>query len=215
MPSFYTQGVQSGEVTSLREFILICARAMNALYIMRDKPAEMPIPKRLEPDTKYYDERLAEANARLKELRAMSVKEKVEAAAAYNTSVLQRNAECVAQNEKERKRYTDMIEKVRAWENPPEGLKDFMLEQLENGRSFDTTDKPYQGETFSAPDWYDMEVEQAVNNIAYYMKQANAIIARTEENNRWLEKLHTSLEGLEDDTPPICETHSAAEDNAP
>ncbi len=193
MPTGYTHRVQSGETTSLREFALTCARGMGALIMMRDEPLDAPVPERFEPDTKYYSDRLAEAEAKLAQLQAMSSAEREAAAAAHKSAAEARNAKRVAENDQQRRRYEDMIAKVQAWQGAPEGLKEFMLEQLVYSMKFDVSDEPYQEKILSAAEWYAAEVRNATNAIANATQNIAGEITRTEGRNAWLAKLHASL----------------------
>jgi hypothetical protein len=64
MPTGYTSKIATGEMTSLRHFILTCARGMGALVHMRDEPSDAILPLRLEPDTSYHDDEIARAPKR-------------------------------------------------------------------------------------------------------------------------------------------------------
>lgn len=71
MPTGYTEIIERKPDLTLREFVLRCARAMGACVMQRDEGLDSP-PRIDPPDTHYEDER-RKAQARLLELRAMTV----------------------------------------------------------------------------------------------------------------------------------------------
>lgn len=203
MPTGYTYGIANGSVTTLREFALTAARAMGALVPMRDAPANAPIPRRFEPETKHLDEKLAEAQARFAELSAMDEALRRESCAVYNTSAEAQNVAMVATNKARRERYDAMIAKVVAWEGAPEGLKEFMLEQLRTSRESDClTDADIQKSwkpALSVDDWYRAQLDRVVDDIGSYEQSRAEEIARTTRRNAWLARLWAALppEGAE------------------
>jgi len=195
MPTGYTSAVVDGSVTTLREFALMTARGMGALITMRDEPHDAPIPMRLEPSTAYHDERLALARARLAELEAMDEPARNAACDAYNADIEAQRQRVIAENDQTRNRYNAMLAQVVPWEGAPEGLKEFMVEQLMKGRDFDCDDEPakYLPKPKSIPEWYREQLDKAAHDIGYHEEERAKEIARTAQRNAWLAKLHASL----------------------
>lgn len=194
MPTGYTWNVANGEVTDLRTFALQCARGMGALVHMRDDPSGAPIPMRVEADTKYHDEALAEAEARLAELMAMTPAEREAAAGAAYKSELSAYQTRKQEREEQARRYQDMKTKVKNWDGAPEGLKTFMLEQLQQSIAHDCDDsydeRPAQPEP---QQWYQDQIRCAVRDLEYHGKERAAEIARAAERNAWLAQLWAGL----------------------
>lgn len=195
MPTGYTAAVVDGTVTDLKEFALQCARGMGALVMMRDDPRDAPVPDSFAADTAYHDERLTSARARMSELEAMDLAARTAATEAYNAEVEAYNAKCIAENAERRNRYDAMIAKVVRWTGAPEGIKEFMLEQLRSSRDFDCYDDPTQfnPKRMSVSDWYREELRKATRDISYHEGERAKEIARTAERNAWLRQLHDSL----------------------
>lgn len=194
MPTGYTAGVADGTVTDLRTFALTCARGMGALILMRDDPIDAPIPERFEPSD-YSSKKLAEATSRLIALKGMT-REQIEAEAAkwneeneaYRLKLVRENQEC-------RERYDRLISETEAWEGAPQGLKEFMLEQLRSSRDFDTSDDPlrYAPTPRSPVEWWANECREAARDVEYHVKADADERRRTDERNAWLAQLGAAL----------------------
>lgn len=195
MPTGYTANIHDGTETTLRQFALRCARGMGALITMRDEPLSAPIPTRLEPSTGYYDKTIDEANARLVELKAMSESDRALAAAEYNRQIEESRRRRVEESDAMRARYDAMITQTEAWQGAPEGLKEFMLDQLKQSRDFDVSDDPlrYMEDTVSTDAWFASQLLEADRRLQYATEQRNAEIDRTNKRNEWLAQLHAAL----------------------
>jgi hypothetical protein len=202
MPTGYTAAVQSGEITEFRDFAMQCARAMGACITMRDEPAGTPIPERFEPHTKYYDEQLAKAEARLAELKAMGPGAAERAAAAAHAEAIRAIESRTAKRDEHRRRYEAMLAKVREWTPPTDdhgGLREFMIEQLTSSIDFDTSDCGCEPPVaLSWQDWLSEQIRKAEQDIGYHAKKRAEEIARTERRNEWIAALRRSLEGALD-----------------
>lgn len=195
MPTGYTADVVSGKITDLRSFALLCARGMGALIMMRDAPWDAPIPERFEPSTHYRDE-LAKVQAELAELRALSPADwQAKADAEYAADCESRDA-YFAEKAEGRERYDAMLKQVRAWKNPPEGIKSFMIEQLERGRDFDCGDGDYWKlvERKTGEEWKVKREQELMRCAARYAEEWQKEQDRTEGRNAWIAQLRRSLD---------------------
>lgn len=195
MPTGYTADVADGKITELSEWVWQCARGMGALIMMRDEPYGTPIPERFEPSD-YHGKALAEAQAALAEFRAMGPAEWQAAADADLAARVARFEEWAVDKRIRRGRYNAMIKKVKAWKNPPEGIKDFMLEQLHRGRDFDCpeSDRWYESlDTLTGEEWKAEREEKLTRATAYHATELQKEIDRTEGRNAWLAHLRASL----------------------
>lgn len=194
MPTGYTYGVADGTVTDLKTFALICARGMGALVTMRDEPYDAPIPERFEPSD-YHSKELAAATARLEMLKAMSSEEIAAEAAAWNAVNDLNRSKRVRDNDTQRERYDRLIAETEAWRGAPEGLKEFMLDQLRRSRDFDISDEPlkYCEPPRSESEWYREELRRALRDVEYHEKEDAEERRRTDARNAWLRQLHDSL----------------------
>jgi hypothetical protein len=195
MPTGYTAAVSDGSVTTLKDYALCCARAFGALIHMRDEPSDTPVPRQLVADISYYDKRIIVAEQELSTILAMTPEELDKAVATHNEEVLRYNEETIQKYLVIRKRYEDMISMVETWHGGPEGLKEFMLQQLRDSLSFDVPDDPlrWAETTKTVMTWYDDRVKELRNVISNGRKSRDEEIARVAARNKWLDQLFTSL----------------------
>jgi len=196
MPTGYTADVQSGKVTTLTEYAMQCARAFGATIMMRDDPADKPIPARFEPQTAYNDEGLAEAQKQLAELEALTDSECADRAEDDYQKSLVVYHERVARRAEQKARYEAMIAKVNAWEAPRTHaeMKSFMLSQLRQSVDFDCNGEWDREPKREAPvAWRARKISDAAKNISYHAEARKKEIERTEDRNKWLDDLRASL----------------------
>lgn len=195
MPTGYTAAVADG--ISFEQFVLCCARAMGALIMMRDAPSNAPIPGRFEPST-YNAERLVEARAELDRLSALTSDEIAAATAAFNSAAVARQDDSVKRNDDLRAKYEAMLVRVRDWTPPTtehEGMKKFMIDQLEQSIDWDCGGRAYDApEPLSPEAWLGQAVREASKNIEYHAKANAEEIERTEQRNKWIADLRASLD---------------------
>lgn len=195
MPTGYTAPVESGEITELRDFIMLCARAFGACIMLRDEPLSTGIPEKLEPSTRYYDEQIVSLQARIAELTAMSADEALTASLASNDDIRRRYREYEAADQARLERHLAMKVKVEAWQPPTNEhteLKTFMLQQIEvSSRNLDMKlELPALniGETWRAECLADLG-----DRLARAQKSRAEEIDRTASRQKWLDDLRGSL----------------------
>lgn len=195
MPSGYTDGVATGDVSSFVLFASQCARAFGALASRRDEPLDFMLPEPSEADTSYRDEQIAEAKRRLADLDVMGDEEYADEVADSHQEDLRRHEERVAEQRQARARYEAMIVKVLAWVPPtPEhtALKAFMLEQLNTSIGWDCRETagplPPDPVTERA-----RERASCERDIRYHEEAREKEIERHTEAQAWIEALKRSL----------------------
>jgi len=167
---------------------------MGALVMMRDDPWDKPIPERFEPSD-FYTRELAKVQAELADLRAMTPDQWQAAADAELAERVASHDRWLADKREQRARYDAMIAQVEAWENPPEGIKSFMLEQLNGARDFDCREGPYWQslDAQTGEEWKAAREEELTDKSARYAKEQQKEIDRTEGCNAWIAQLRRSL----------------------
>lgn len=195
MPTGYTAGVESGEVTDLRDYMLICARAFGALISMRDDPMDAPIPEKLEASTRYYDEQIAAVTAEIALLSSMTADEALTASLAANDDARRRHREYEAADQLHLDRHLAMAEKVKAWEPPsPEHAeyKAFMLQQLEVSSRWLGTKREIPPMPIGE-EWRKQRLVDLGESLARARKNRAEEIERTAQRQKWLDNLRGSL----------------------
>jgi len=195
MPTGYTAGVQSGEVTEFSDFAMSCARAFGACIDMRDDPADKEIPYHFEPSN-YYAEQIEEHEKELNKLQSMTADEIELAAKKEYESELQKQKELLAERKEQLIRYDVMLKKARAWTPPTkdhEHFKEFMVKQLTDSIEFDCTYDIPDPKPIEPHEWFLAQIEYHEDAIARYKEDEQKEIERVKGRNKWLRDLRKSL----------------------
>ena len=194
MPTGYTAAIADG--IDFNTFAWRCARGMGALIMMRDEPADAPIPERFEPSD-YHAKKIEEARATLAKLEAMT-KEEAEQAAELDYSVKVQNRDnSIWKAHELRRKYEAMLAQVKAWVPPTpdhEGFKQFMAEQIIQSISFDCDTsylKPIQ--KLSPMEWLASSQAEAMRDISYHEAEHIKEVERADGRSAWVAKLRESL----------------------
>ena len=194
MPTGYTEAVVNGTIEDFPAFAMRCARAIGHLAVMRDEPLDAPIPHEFEP-TSYHLDKIAEAEAELSKLDAMTAEE-IDAAA--KASFEKNRAAIVARNERydaEDARLKAMLAKVLAWAPPTpdhEHLKSFMVEQLHTSLNFQIS-KVDLNEPIPPATWLADRISDLKRDIDYHTRAHAEEVERCRRRNEWVRQLRESL----------------------
>lgn len=196
MPTGYTAAVQNGEITTLREFAMLCVRAMGVAIAMRDEPMDRPLPEAFEPRTEYHDKGILAARERLEWLSTLTTDAiETHAQAAYEAD-LKRFNESEARRQEQESRYQNMLAQVEAWQVPEDisGLRGFMLDQLRQSIDFDCSPTGERPVKVAGPKWFEQEKTKADWELGYHTQQRDAEVKRANERNEWLRTFRAALE---------------------
>jgi hypothetical protein len=196
MPTGYTAKLmESGQ--TFPEFIMGCARAFGALIEMRDSPNDAPIPDKFEPSN-YNAKRLIEAREELAKLKAMSTEERADFGEAAKAEDIERSRGYLEKALTENSRLEDMAAQVRAWTPPTkdhQGLKDFMLQQIEVSKNgVDYSEKSLaEAQAKPATAYYVEAVSGAARNIKYHTEGNEKEVERSNSRTEWVQQLRASI----------------------
>jgi hypothetical protein len=190
MPTGYTADVGEGKITTLRQFALRCARGMGACVTMRDDPFDAAIPDKFKPDLSYHQRERDAAKALLEQVEALSAAECEARAEASYAEQLAYHEKYEAEKNIVNDRYRNMLAAVRDWETEAEGIKDFMIQQLEISISDYSSMPPKR---LTGDEWLKSERSDALHSIAYHERSIAEEIHRVEMRNLWLAALRRSL----------------------
>lgn len=203
MPTGYTSKIYEGNEVSGKEFLMDCAKAFGACIMMRDDPANTPIPEEFKPST-YYAEQLNNAKIKLKRFQIMTIEE-------ATNIVEKRYRDKIAENKKIRKertemknRYLNTLADIYAWQPPTEEhveLKKFAIQQLEDSIKWDCgTDLdeyyPLDVEKELPQEYIDNQIKSCFHDIQYYSEEQEKENKRVAGRNKWIKDLRESLEKL-------------------
>lgn len=197
MPTSYTSFVADNENFTFPEFAMRCAREFGALVSMRGESLDTPVPERFEPDDscrKEYEEAKAAyaafiANPPTEEELSKEYDE-------YVTLNKEQYAKTIADQREKRNRYERMLTKVLEWKPPTpdhEGLRRFMIYQLQESIEFDCTEYDLatpdrEGYIFFHKDGASLKAE-----LERKARRWREELERTRKRNRWIKDLRDSL----------------------
>lgn len=193
MPTGYTAIIDDHDAT-FEQYVWRCARAFGALLHMRDDDMDADIRPR-DFGTSYHDKTLADARSKLAELLEMTPEQaQVLLDAEYEKRVADWERK-VAEAKVIDERYERMRERVTAWEPPTpthEAFKDFMLEQLDTGRSWTYANepKPVKSDVVA---WLNESISDARRDIEYHSQHIADEQKRKREADGWVQDLKRSV----------------------
>lgn len=206
MATGYTYPVRDGKVTSFAEFALECARGMGAAIHQRDDGpgpiTEMPVDD--------FEQRHAEkARANLAAALDRTPTEWAELQAQRHAAAEKALADAAIEQAQIRERYEAMLLQVLAWKPPTDehiGLKNFMVEQLEQSIRFDCPDARSE----VVPPMLDpavyaaREIDHARDQHDRAEQDARQARERVAAQRAWVRNLRESLLGTHDHTDTCC-----------
>jgi len=198
MPTGYTAYIEDGKITTGKDFLMLCARAMGACASMKEEPLSKPIPDNFIEENYYY-KAMKKSQEELKQYQSMTIEE----AQSMLDETYQKDQEgwqeyidkAVAIKEA----YDAVRADVIAWEPPTSGhqnLKKFALEQID--MCYRDCDSSYWEKEMAKPkqnaeDWLRRKIEYCEEEIKRSEKSWNEEKSRVEDRNNWIKKLRESF----------------------
>lgn len=194
MPTGYTAMLTEEKEIEFSEFAMGCARAFGALIAMRDEPMSAEIPEEFEASD-YNQKKWAEAAERLETFKTLTSADYEEQAKKKYEARVENYHKRLAENERIKTRYANMLEKVREWEVPTsehEGLKSFMIKQIQDSIKWDIC-VPEEPKMMTGAMWAEEEMTDILRDLKYHREQHEEEVKRTEARNLWVKQLRNSL----------------------
>lgn len=203
MSTGYTAGIIDGKINTFQEFAKLCMRAFGANMHMRDES----LTTEYFPDTPhdYHKNALENANKQLEEVKNLS---DVEIVKMKKEELEENRKNCIKNIEKkkiDKIKLDKMLKKAQSY-NPPtsehEGIKEFMIEQLEITIRSDTDMTFYQKElkktnnqikNINAQILRKKIIKRIKEDINYHLEKQKEEIDRCNKNNKWVEIFINSL----------------------
>ena len=195
MPTAFTDPVEKGEMTELRDYALRCAHGMSMMVHARDddlgsKLRHHSVTWHYYEDVKKYDEILAR-------LMLLSDGAKTQGMVIANAELQATHESIRSSNKVTKGRYEAMDKKVTDWPCPLDyqGLKQFMSSQIQLCTRHYAESSLYQPKPYeSASEWWQHEVVSARRRLAEAHKDLADEIERAAEVNKWIDGLHKLFE---------------------
>ena len=203
MPTGYTAGILDGKITTFPQFAKQCMRAFEATIHMRDNDMDAEIAPRTPSD--YYSKEIEKAKQLLKDAENLSDeeilknrKEELEKSKEYHIN-------SIAKKKVDTKHMNDILKDVRKWHPPTAdhtGIKDFMIEQIEQTIDFDCKTKCNDEAlaeielkilTLNATEIRKDMIAKAKKDFEYNTKNYNEDVERCDKSNQWVSDFVGSL----------------------
>ena len=195
MPTGYTVKVASGEVDTLKDYALICARAFGALAFMRDDDMDTPVPRYIDPNLRRHHDIIEHLRLTLRRLKDMSDEEADREAKRQHEDSVAKAQAIGAKRELELLRYRAMLIEVEKWEPPEtlEELKEFMVSQLQTSIGSVSCPPPETPQPLSGSEWRYNEIMQCMADLKRKKEYLERMKVGTDATNKWLAALWGSL----------------------
>lgn len=197
MPTGYTEAIKDG--ISFKQYALSCARAFGALVMMRDEPADEPIPDEFKPSD-YHVKALAESEEKLRVFQSLSEEDCQQEMEKERLKLIDSARKQIYENNDLLQKYNAMLRKAKAYCPPsPDHVefKKFMIDQIEQSIKFDCSGNYYTNELKKLPanvgEWKKSKIDKLMWDISYHTKENEEEINRTNSRNIWIKKLRESL----------------------
>ena len=185
---------------TFEKFALSCARAFGACIDMRDDPADKPIPKAFKPSD-YHVKAVTKAKERIAMLEKLTTEQADCFALKEWKSACRELQKHIDEMLVQRNRYETMLQKAKAWTPPTaehEGLKAFMIKQLEETIAFDCQVSDYRKQQaklkpLTAAEWVEQEMAEAQRDVKYHTEENKQEVERTFGRTKWVQDLRASL----------------------
>lgn len=192
MPTGYTSLIYENKNVSFKDFVLICARAFGPCIHQRDEDMRDK-PKLYEPSIQYHLNAIRDAKKRSKPSKT--------AFKAYKKNKIKEYTQYIQEKIQLKERYQVILEQVKMW-NPPtpdhEGLKTFMINQLNSSIEFDCTIHSTERDLDNYKNMtYEDYVEEMKTDldwsIKYHTEEIEKEKINAERANKWILALYDNL----------------------
>lgn len=203
MPTGYTAGIIDGKTETFQDFAKQCMRNFGACIHMRDENMN----KEYEPRTPsaYHTKALEKAKEKLKQAEKLTDAELIEMRTKELEESKKYHLESIAKIKVTRAKLEEFLAKAIEFKAPTpehEGLRKFMIEQLQSTIDFDgKTDYHDKALPKIQMELKNIDANQirfsmiadANKDITYHLKEYKEELKRCAESNAWVETLLGSL----------------------
>lgn len=206
MPTGYTAYIEDGDITTGKEFLKLCTRAVGVAIDQKDDPLSVPTKTKFEP-SQYYIDAYNEACAELRDARSVSFNDaKLRLKSKYHKKI--EDYKKLAEKYSDlRNKYLKVRQEVEAWTPPtPEhdGLKKFALEQIDMcipsteriTEFINKSKEPLDLSDEAITKFIEDNISQCKSSVEYYKKSMGAEYERVKEKQEWMDKFLVSLENM-------------------
>jgi hypothetical protein len=196
MPTGYTAVLDEKEEVSLKEFVYICSHAF--IY----DSSGIDLPKESEYSD-HYTQKIKEILDELERIDHLSNSEAKDEEIKEREKREEEIKKYISDKKYLRRKYESMLHKVNAWippSNEHNGLKKFMMEQLNKSIEFDCDYSHYKPlQIISGKDWLIKKRTDLQKSLKYYSESSMRESEVITQRNNWIRRLRESFEGVKND----------------
>lgn len=206
MPTGYTAFIEDGDITTGKEFLLLCLRNFGIAIDVRDEPLTVPAPTHFKPCV-YTQNRYIAAIEHLKEVKNISFDVAKQQMTKEHRDRVDFAKQALAKMTKINERYKKVRDQVLAWVPPtPEhmGIREFALEQIDmcinTDSAFDYYQKiietPFDDSDQAVQQYIQKQIEFCEDDVSRAQEAWDEEIKRTNQKNEFMQLFLESLKNL-------------------
>lgn len=207
MPTGYTAFIEDGDITTGREFLLLCSRNFGVAIDVRDEPLSVPTPTKFEPNA-YYKNSYEDSLKKLKNAKTLTFDEAKRQRQLEHDEKVRRARETVSKMAELNKRYQKVRNEVESWVPPTDdhsGIKRFALEQIDmcvnqNKDMFEYYQKilnvPFDDSDVAVRAYMRENIASCKDAVRWARENYEKEIQRASEKTQFMQSFLSSLEDL-------------------
>lgn len=207
MPTGYTAFIEDGDITTGREFLLLCSRNFGVAIDVRDEPLSVPTPTKFEPDP-YYKKSYEDAVKELEEAETLTFDTAKLRRQSEFEKKIKRAREIAAKMAEMNQRYQKVRREVELWIPPTDdhsGIKRFALEQIDmcvkqNNDMFEYYQKilnvPFDDSDEAVRTYMQENIASCEDSARRAKERYEEEIQRANEKTEFMQSFISSLENL-------------------
>lgn len=199
MPSGYTEGILSGTINDLNDFIWMCARGFGAFITQKDNIDEPPILK--EKPNPYYKNKIKQLLNEQQKYNEYTDDDWQNEYLKYIEDQLKDIDDNIKEKIESKEKYENILNQVKEWIPPNENfhkLKSFMINQIEESIDFDCNTSFWQERKNKISN---LKLEQYKRNVLNDINESLILnkeyydeeVQRVKERNQWKQQLIESI----------------------
>ena len=199
MPSGYTEGILSGTINDLNDFIWMCARGFGAFITQKDNIDEPPILK--EKPNPYYKNKIKQLLNEQQKYNEYTDDDWQNEYLKYIEDQLKDIDNNIKEKIESKEKYENILNQVKEWIPPNENfhkLKSFMINQIEESIDFDCDTSFWQERKNKISN---LKLEQYKRNVLNDINESLILnkeyydeeVQRVKERNQWKQQLIESI----------------------
>lgn len=206
MPTGYTAFIEDGDITTGKEFLLLCLRNFGIAIDVRDEPLTVPTPTHFKPCV-YAQNRYIAAIEHLKEVKNISFDVAKQQMTKEHRDRVDFAKQALVKMTKINERYKKVRDQVLAWVPPtPEhmGIRESALEQIDmcinTDSAFDYYQKiietPFDDSDQAVQQYIQKQIEFCEDDVSRAQEAWDEEIKRTNQKNEFMQLFLESLKNL-------------------